>query len=103
MGGLHLPHWKVEALASCTPNDDAHLRYSVYWMYLSGTNALVNVLVHGGGKQKNNSTHRLNVEWQGTWNGSRVELPGDPFCTAAWLQKGMGDMTQGLLYQRIPS
>ena len=39
VGELYLPHQKVEALASCTPNNTACVHNSVYQMYLSRTTA----------------------------------------------------------------
>ena len=38
-GRLHLSHWKVETLVSCTPNNNACVHHSVYRMYLSRTSA----------------------------------------------------------------
>ena len=81
------------------------MRAYALWCTRSGMNALVNilVLVHGGSKQKKNSTHRLNVEWQGTQNGSRVKLLGDLFCMAAWLQKKHGGHDMGTFIPEYPS
>ena len=54
MGGLHFPHQKVEALATCTPKTNACLHDSVYQMYFKGMSALGDIPVHDGIKWKNN-------------------------------------------------
>ena len=99
MGGLHLPHWKVEALASCTPKANVHLCDLVYWKYLNGSSALGDVPVHNGINGRITQTHLLNVEGLGTQNGSRVELPGDLLCMATWPWKSKGYGLHRLLYR----
>ena len=97
MSGLHLPHWKVEALASCTPKTNACLNDSVYQMFLNRTSALGDVPVHNGINGRITQIHLLNVEWWGTQNWPRVELLGDLLCMAAWHResKGCGFYTGG--------
>ena len=90
MGGLHLPHQKVETLASCTPKDNAHLHDLVYQMYLNGMSAVGYVPVHASSEKNVTQTHLWNVEWWGTKNGSRVKLLEDFSVWLPGLEKGWG-------------
>ena len=76
MDGLHLPHWKVEALASYTSKANACLYDSVYRMYLRRTGVPDNILVHNGINGRITETHLLNAEQWGTWGTFCAWLPG---------------------------
>ena len=91
MGRLHLPQRKVEALASCTPKDNAHLHDLVYQMYLNGMSAVGDVPVHASSEKKNVAkTYLWNVKWWETQNWSRVKLLEDFSVWLPGLEKGWG-------------
>ena len=93
MGRLHLPHQKADALASCTPNANAHPCDSMYWTYLSRKGILGDVPVYNSANRRITQIHLLKVEWWGTQHGPRVKLLGRPFVHSYLASKKQGDMS----------